>query len=129
RSDNSDEPDSGHWVREYDTRTLKLLPVVVSQYGTKHLWRHGRRWLLMSGTIISSDEMADSLGLPLDYATVAIPSPFPVENRRIILAPVANVTAKASDEDKARPARAIRRHGARHPGRVPVPAVDHSLAD
>ena len=127
--DNSDEPDSGRWVREYDTRTLKLLPVVVSQYGTKHLWRHGRRWLLMSGTIISSDEMADSLGLPLDYATVAIPSPFPVENRRIILAPVANVTAKASDEDKARLALAIRRIVERHPGRVLVHTVSYRLAD
>src|SRR5690606_23577317 len=36
--DNPDEPGSGHWVREYATRTLKLLPVVVSQYGAKHLW-------------------------------------------------------------------------------------------
>src|SRR5690606_4209618 len=42
---------------------------------------------------------------------------FPVENRRIMFAPVANVTAKATDEDKARPLLALNRIGQRHPGR------------
>lgn len=125
--DDSDSADSGRWIREYDTRTLKLLPVLAAPYGVKHLWRHGRKWLLMSGTIISSDEMADSLGLPLEYATVQIGSPFPVENRPIILAPVANVTAKAEDRDYQTVATAIERIVAKHPGRVLVHTHSYKL--
>jgi Rad3-related DNA helicase len=125
--DDSDSAYSGRWIREYETDTLKLLPVMIAQYGVKNLWRHGRKWLLMSGTIISSDEMADSLGLPLDYATVNVPSPFPVENRQIVLAPVANVTAKAEDEDYRRLATAVERIVEKHPGRVLVHTHSYRL--
>lgn len=124
-----DDPDAGsRWIRENDTRTFKLLPVTVSQYGPKNLWRHGEKWLLMSGTIISSDEMADSLGLPLDYQTVTVPSPFPVENREVVLAPIANVTAKAGDRELDDLAWAIDRIVERHPGRVLVHTVSYRLA-
>ena len=102
--DDSDGDQAGRWIRDYGdsyhpVQYLKLRPVTVSQHGPKHLWRHGTKFLFMSGTVISSDELGDSLGLPLDYATVTIPSSFPVENRPIILAPVANVTARAEDRD------------------------------
>lgn len=90
----------GKWLRLYDDRNggLKLKPVMVDSYGTRNLWRHGRLWLLMSATIISMDELADSLGLPLEHRTVKVPMTFPVENRQVIMAPVANVVYKGMDK-------------------------------
>lgn len=132
QDDDSDEDQSGRWIRDYGddrnpVRTLKLRPVMVSQHGARYLWRLGHRWLCMSGTIISSDEMADSLGLPLDYRTVTIPSSFPVENRPIILAPVANVTAKAEPEDYDALIYAIEQIGRMHEGRILVHTVSYKL--
>ena len=130
---NDDDDQEGAWIREYkdgryDVETLKLRPVLVSSYGTNNLWWWGKKFLFMSGTIISSDEMADSLGLPLDYATVKVPSSFPVENRQIILAPVANMTARSEDREYEVMARAIENICERHEGRVLVHCVSYKLA-
>jgi len=127
--DDSDTEEGGHWIREYETRTLKLLPVTVSMYGTKHLWRHGGRWLLMSGTIISPDQMADDLGLPLDYATVTVPSPFPVKNRPIILAPIADMSYGAGEKEYDAMAYAIERQAERHDGRGLIHTHSYKLTE
>lgn len=128
----SGDTDSGMWLREYDDRdSLILRPVMVSGYGGRNLWRHGRKWLLMSATIISADEMSDSLGLPLDYSSVVVPMTFPVENRPIILAPVANMIYKEMREGNAirQCAYAIGQIVRKHPGdRVIVHTVSYGLA-
>lgn len=101
RAESNDE-DKGLWLREYGRDDQFIMkPVLVDSFGTKNLWKHGKKWLVMSATLISSDEMSDSLGLPFDYATVVVPSTFPVKNRPIILAPVANVTYKELKEGTA----------------------------
>lgn len=125
--DDSDNDESGRWIRDYETRTLKLRPVTVDRYGNKHLWRHGQKWLLMSGTVISSDEMADSLGLGLEYRTVTIPSSFPKENRPVILAPVANMTRAGGEDEWAKAAYAIEQIAAMHKGRILVHTVSYQL--
>lgn len=122
----------GKWLREYDTRgtRLTLKPVTVDSYGTRQLWRHGKKWLLMSATIISADEMADSLGLPKSYATVKVPMTFPVENRPIIMAPVANVVYSQMGEAIPKLVKAINRILLKHPtDRVLVHTVSYSLAE
>lgn len=131
--DDSDGDASGHWIRDYgDDRNpvevLRLRPVKVDQYGAKNLWKHGRKWLLMSGTIISSGEMSDSLGLPLEYATVVVPSSFPVENRPIILAPVADVTYRGVREEGAleKVAYAIEQIAEAYDGRILVHTVSYA---
>jgi Rad3-related DNA helicase len=96
--DNPDlDEDSGLWLRQYESKdeTFIMKPVKVSSMGTKYLWRHAPKWLVMSATLISSDEMADSLGLPYDYSTVLVPSTFPPENRPIVMAPVADMSFKS----------------------------------
>lgn len=121
---------SGRWLRDYDTKTLLLKPVIVGPYGSKALWRHGDRFLLMSGTIISSDEMADSLGLPLEYTTVVVPMTFPVENRPIVMAPVADITRRATDDDYQDLVYAVEQVCKRHAGeRVLVHTVSKMLAE
>ncbi len=129
----SDE-DSGLWLRDYESRddTFIMKPVKVSNMGVRNLWRHSDKWLVMSATLISSDEMSESLGLPLDYSTVVVPMTFPVENRKIIMAPVANVTYKEMKEGTAVEdlAFAIQTIVLNHPGeRVLVHTVSYDLSE
>lgn len=125
----ADADDDGMWLRDYDHEgRLILKPVMVSGHGTKNLWKHGERFLCMSATIISSDEMADSLGLPLDYATVTVPMMFPKENRPIIMAPVANVVRGEMDQAVVDLGLAIARIRQRHHGeRMLVHTVSYDL--
>lgn len=120
---------TGRWLRDYDTQTFTLKPVVVGPYGARRLWRHGRKFLLMSGTIISADEMAESLGLPYEYETVTVPMTFPLEHRPIIVAPVADIKRGSSDDDYANLAYAVDRISELHQGeRVLVHTVSFKLA-
>jgi len=120
--------DAGRWLRDYDTKTFAMKPVQVAGYGPKALWRHGKRFLIMSATIISPDEMVHSLGIPYDFETVTVPMTFPVANRPIILAPVANVTYATFDLAVPQLVFAIAQIIAMHPGeRVLVHCVSKKL--
>lgn len=101
-----------NWVRDNDAGPLVLKPVKVHEYGRRDLWTHGDKWLCMSATIISSDEMADSLGVTLPttdvdgeitsdaltYGTVDVPMTFPPEHRRIILSNAGSMSRSNEDE-------------------------------
>lgn len=93
-----DDEDSGKWQRDYDTKILKLRPLIVAPYGNRYLWRHAKRFLIMSATIISAQEMVDSLGIGMEWAEVVVPMTFPVENRPIVIAPVVNVTYQTTKD-------------------------------
>lgn len=125
------EETQGRWIRTYDSKYggLHLKPVMVDSYGTRKLWRHGKKWLLMSATMISFDELAESLGLPLDFEGVIVPMTFPVENRPIIMAPVANVVYKEMDYAIPKLVHAIVQVMAEHPTeRILVHTVSYKLA-
>lgn len=125
--DQGGEEDVGYWFRDYDTGTFKLRPVTVSAYGERYLWRHGQKWLLMSGTVVSAQELMESLGWEQDYRVVSVPSTFPVENRPINLAPVANVIRAKGEDEWDRLAYAIEQICLRHEGRVLVHTVSYAL--
>ncbi|GAJ23146.1 unnamed protein product, partial [marine sediment metagenome] len=77
-------PGDDHWV---------FKPVFVSRYADRLLWRHGKRFILMSATIISPDEMARSLNIPRDEIEfIDLPSTFPPERRPIYYQPAGNLT-------------------------------------
>lgn len=119
------------WIRDNDAGPLVMKPVKVSAYGEQYLWRHSKRWLSMSATIISPDELCDSLGLGIDRCEVVrVPMTFPVENRRVIVAPVANMVAKEKASSYPRMVRAIRRVMDRHPNeRILVHTVSYELSN
>jgi Rad3-related DNA helicase len=118
----------GQWLRDYDTKTFKMKPVLVGRYGPKYLWRHATNWLLMSATIVSCEEMVESLGLPYDWGHVVVPMTFPVENRPVYLAPVANVTFKDMDDAVPKLAYALGQISGQHKGeRVLVHTVSYGL--
>lgn len=126
----ADSEDNGMWLRDYDREDDRLIlkPVMVNHFGSGKLWRHGEKWLLMSATVISADEMADSLGLPWEFGVVQVPMTFPVENRKVVIAPVADVSFKAMDEAVPKLAFAIARICEENPGvRVLVHTVSYDL--
>lgn len=123
---------NGDWVYTgYDKGDITFKPVRVSEFGEQVLWRHGNKWLLMSGTIIDPQEMVDSLGLPdhMRWELVTVPMSFPKENRPIKILPTAEVTAKNKDESWpliAKKTAEIARH---HPeDRILVHAVSYAMS-
>ena len=122
--------DGDNWVRDNDAGPLVLKPIKVDLYGQGALWRHADRWLCMSATIISPDQMADSLGIPdEDWEVVRVPMTFPVENRPIYQIPVASMTFKEKETSEPAMAEGVLKVVEMHPGeRVLVHAVSYHLA-
>lgn len=117
-----------HWLRDNDAGPLVLKPIRVDDYGMRNWWVHAKRWLCMSATIISPEEMAVSLGCELPWDTVRVPMTFPPENRQINIAPIADMKASKRDESYPRMALAIRRVLEMHPKeRVLVHTVSYDL--
>lgn len=113
------------WVRDYDrTEALILKPISVRDVGDRWLWKHAPRWLLMSATLVSTDEMIDSLGIDiagkdghgLRVETVTVPMTFPLENRPIHAVRAADMSAKNKETGWPQMAHAIGRIAAKHPG-------------
>lgn len=93
--------EDGGWVRDYSYGwELMLKPVRVDWAGEDRVWRHGQKWLLMSGTVVDVDVMCEGLGLAReDWELVTVPMTFPVENRRVVSVPVADLSRKALQGD------------------------------
>ena len=114
------------WVRENDEEGprssdgLVLKPVTVEDVAGKYLWRHGTKWLLMSGTTVSAEGQADALGIEeagLKWGRVDVPMLFPVANRRVVFAPVALMTRKGQEAGAVEKMKvAVQRVLDRHPG-------------
>lgn len=107
----------GGWVYDHTSpEWVKFKPVRVDGYAQKLLWSHAPRWLLMSATTISFDQLAADLGLADDeWASVSVPSTFPVERRPIHVAPVADLTYKTEEGQWIHAAEALVSILERHP--------------
>lgn len=119
------------WVRDYDkTDSLILKPVKVDTVGDEWVWKHASRWLLMSATLVSTDEMVESLGMQgMQVETVTVPMTFPVENRRVHAVPVATMTAKEKETAWPKMAEAVLGIQALHPDdKILVHTVSYDLA-
>ena len=87
--------DPALWVRDNEAGELVFRPISVAPWGNDVLWKHSKRWLCMSGSIISSREQVRSLGAKdLDVRTVIVPMAFKKENRPIYVAPIADMSHK-----------------------------------
>lgn len=127
----AEQDDHGKWIRVYDNERLdlNLKPVQVAGHGSRYLWRHGKRFLAMSGTLISTQELADTLGLPYDYDTVTVPMTFPVEHRPIVYAPIADMNRNATDDDYRAMAYGIQQVANLHDHRILVHTVSRDRAE
>ena len=120
------------WVYTgYERGSVTFKPVRVDEEAQNLLWRHAKKWLLMSATIISAQQMAQDLGLEDDeWAVVTVDSNFPVEQRPIYVQPVANMTFKEKDKAWPKMAKTISKIAAHHSDeRILVHTVSYQLAD
>ncbi len=118
------------WVyTDYERGWVRFKPVKVDEAAPKVLWRSADRWLLMSATIISAQQMAEDLGLEDDeWTVIEVPSTFPPENRPVYIEPVANITAKTKETEWPRAAERIDQIAAWHNERILVHTVSYQFA-
>lgn len=118
------------WVYTgYENNWVTFKPIKVTDQADPYLWHLGKKWLLMSATIISAQQMAEDLGLNDDeWAVVDVPSTFPVENRPIYVEPVANVTAKTKDTAWPAALKRIQQISDWHDERILVHTVSYAYA-
>ena len=84
----------------------------------------------MSATVISADELLESLGWDEDkqWRLVKCPSTFAPENRKVVIYPVANVTRKTKEEAYPQLVEGVKEILARHPDdRVLVHSTSYEL--
>lgn len=118
------------WIRDnVGDDYLIMKPVEVAPFGKDAVWRHGRKFLLMSASVISAQMMLDGLGWKREFGYVQVPMTFPLESRRVIVAPVADMSKKGKERGEwDKMTQAIKGVLKRHPGdRVLVHAVSYEL--
>lgn len=122
---------NNNWVRDNNAGPLVVKPVSVAEFGQDRIWKHSDRWLCMSATIISADQLAADLGLEDDeYEVVKVPMTFPVENRKIYAMRGPNMTSKTQETAWPEMCEAIQKVLDAHPDeRVLVHTVSYKLAE
>lgn len=120
----------GGWVYDgYTEGDVRFRPVYSAPWGSRLLWPHGQRWLLMSGSIVSAESLVAELGLEADWRLVSLPSTFPAHHRPVYALPAANMTRKNQEDAWPKMVDAVLAVLGRHPGeRVLVHTVSYDLA-
>lgn len=87
-----------NWVWDHGTDRWAFKPVWVSRYAPGVLWKHAKKVLGMSATILDPRQVAANTGLILggrSYDYTALQSPFPKQNRPVYYQPCADVVSKS----------------------------------
>lgn len=114
--------DEDNWVlsitetEDQKTRRLEFKPIDISPYSDQALFRFGRKVLMLSATILNQRAFCESLGIPLEEsAFITLPSPFPVENRPVLVSSIGKMSAGEIDNTLPKLAEAIRQILTAHP--------------
>lgn len=114
--------DEDNWVlsitetEDQKTRRLEFKPIDISPYSDQALFRFGRKVLMLSATILNQRAFCESLGIPLEEsAFITLPSPFPVENRPVLVSSIGKMSAGEIDNTLPKLAEAVRQILAAHP--------------
>jgi len=123
------------WVRVYPPAdrppALVLKPVVVDHLADRYMWKWAKNWLLMSATVIGPEQMLREIGWDQPYHVVHVPMTFPVENREVMVLPVANMTQKGKEAGEwLRMVQAVNAVMEKHPDeRILIHTVSYALSD
>lgn len=109
---------------------IAFKPVKVDRFGASRIWQKDKRFLLMSGTIVSPDQLVRDLGYDGAYRFVSVDSQFHPRNRQVVVRAVADMSRKGDSDvgrDRMRSAvsDALRRHAGE---RGVVHSVSYSLS-
>lgn len=117
------------WVRQPNARALVMKPVKIDRFMDEKLWKHGDRWLLMSATVISAEQMVRDLGYRGKWGAVTVPMTFPKENRRIVAKGAIDMAVKHKEVSWPLMVEAVNEVMDRHMGEnVLVHTVSYELA-
>jgi Rad3-related DNA helicase len=84
---------SEKWVFYPSESNWSFKPIWISSYADNALWKHMKKVLGMSATILEPRQAAKNIGLE-DFEYLALPSPFPKENRPVEFIPCGNIIEK-----------------------------------
>lgn len=123
-----EEVEGENWIRD-NQGPLTFKPVRVSDEAEELLWRHGEKWLCMSGTIISAQQLAQDLGVEsAEQTVVTVPMMYPKERREIVVAPVADMVKAKKEEEWPKLLVGVKAVLQRHEGeRVLIHTVSYDL--
>jgi Rad3-related DNA helicase len=114
--------DEENWVfnisetDDQKTRRLEFKPIDISPYSDQSLFRFGRKVLMLSATILNHRAFCESLGIPMEESSfITLPSPFPVENRPVLISSIGKMSASEIDNTLPKLAEAVRQILAAHP--------------
>lgn len=93
----SDIQSGNSWVYA-ERENIVFRPVKVSSYGQNTVWRHGERFILMSGTLISAREVSKDLGVPYsEIEFIDLPSEFEPSRYPVFYSPSVSMSNKSKD--------------------------------
>ena len=122
-----------NWVMEHEENKalspVIFKPVKISSFAKSNLWDHTEKSLGMSATIMGAQPMALDLGLHTwDVESTSLPSPFPIESRRVQYSPIANITHRTKDLEYPKLGNAVGIILDKHPKeKVLIHAVSYDL--
>lgn len=122
--------EDGGWVYVGTRDAAAFKPITVDRLGQEKFWQHGDKFLLMSATVISADELLESLGWDdeREWRLVKVPSTFDPANRRVVVWPAADMTYKKKDTEYPKMVAGVKEVLAKHPeDRVLVHSTSYEL--
>ena len=88
---------------------IEFKPIDVSKFSEDLLFKMGGKIILMSATILDGNAFCQSLGIPKDDAEIiSFESPFPVENRPILINPIGSMSSKSIEQTLPKMVEAIK---------------------
>jgi len=108
-------------------------PVWIAKYASGVLWKHAKRVLEMSATVLDAKQMCVNTGLlygdrKFDY--IALPSPFAKEHRPVYYEPCGSIIRKRMDIALPQLALALKKIMDKHPNdRILVHTVSYKVRD
>lgn len=120
----------GAWVAEVDKAGWTFKPVEVKDYGERLIWKHSKRFLLMSGSVVSTSSLMNSLGFSGESNGIVVPSSFAPSSRKVRILPTGSLSRKSSKEEwDAVFTKLCGIVGEHTDDRILVHTVSHSLAE
>lgn len=118
------------WVAETDRVGWTFKPVQVAAYGEELIWKHSKRFLLMSGSVVSTSTLMNSLGFFGERTGIVVPSSFPPSSRKVRIIPTGSLSKRSPESERAavfeKLSSIVRDHTDE---RVLVHSVSHRLAN
>lgn len=127
---NSLDLEPENWVYDPGRDGVVLKPIRIASHAEDILWKHGRKFLLMSATVISPHQLADDLGLAQhEWSFVEVDSNFPPERRPVYVSSRANMTNKTKFTEWPKMVQAVAEKLDTHPReRVLIHTVSYEWA-